>query len=461
MLITCPPNNKFPHFVFVGGGPTIGGADSKGLLIFFIDESPGDDTLRFQSHTNTEPEWISFGFEASVGIVSFLEKAERQNRHVRIAVLASNYEDDVLLADFDVSGFTTNYERLACSNRPTATVTPRSTTSFTPGGDPYNMMLQLINEARTREGLSKVVMDNNPAAQVHANNLLANCISSHWDIDGLLPGMRYSLGGGYQVNNENVSGSDYCKSEGLGYSPITSLSNEVQKAMDSWMNSSGHRETILKPYQKKVNIGLAWDRYNFVAVQQFETDFVEFTTLPQIRDSVLAMGGQVRNGANLEQGDHFRVIITYDPPPRKLTPGQISRAYGACLGRKVAHLSYKSAGEVNTTWWKECPSPHDYPPDSAAPTSALEAHQLWQEARLKWEGNKAEVNIISQKIKMSRFQLNDDSFTISADIGTVLDTYGSGVYQVYLWGMVDGKIELISEYAIFHGIPRPLGYGHL
>jgi len=120
-------------------------------------------------------------------------------------------------------------------------------------------------------------MGTNRAAQIHAENPLANCISSHWGIDGLTPDMRYSLAGGYQVASENVFGSDYCKSAGLGYSAISSISEEVQEAMDGWMNSPGHRENILRPRHRKVNIGLALDRYNFRAVQQFEGDYVELT----------------------------------------------------------------------------------------------------------------------------------------------------------------------------------------
>ena len=109
----CSPDNEITHFIFNGGGPTIGGEDSKRLLIYFIDETPSDG-LVYDSHTNTEPEWISFGHTASVGIINFLQKAESENRHVRIAVLDA--EGDVLLADFDVAGFETNYHRLACSS---------------------------------------------------------------------------------------------------------------------------------------------------------------------------------------------------------------------------------------------------------------------------------------------------------------------------------------------------------
>ena len=102
--------------------------------------------------------------------------------------------------------------------------------------------------------------------------------------------------------------------------------------------------------QRKVNIGLAWDRFNFMAIQQFEGDYIEYTVLPEINDDVLSMEGKVKNGANLEHGDHIRVSILYHPQPQPLTRGQIARVYGTCLGRKVALLSYKSSGTAESTW---------------------------------------------------------------------------------------------------------------
>ena len=38
--------------------------------------------------------------------------------------------------------------------------------------------------------------------------------------------------------------------------------------MRRWMGSPEHRDNILD--HKKVNIGLAWDKYNLKAVQHFE-----------------------------------------------------------------------------------------------------------------------------------------------------------------------------------------------
>ena len=318
-------------------------------------------------------------------------------------------------------------------------------------------MLALINEARVEAGLSAVVRGDNGAAQIHADHSLANCISSHWSIDGLTPNMRYSLAGGHQSANENVSGSDYCRLPGQGYRAISSISEKVREAMRGWMDSPGHRANILKPRQRKVNIGLAWDRYNFVAVQQFEGDYIEYTDLPAIDGGVLSMEGKLKNGANLEHGDHFRVTIFLHPPPHQLTQGQIARVYGSCLGRKVAFLSYRSAGTAESTW-SPCLSPYDVSADAPAPTSGNAAHALWEEARARYEALEESVPITVAKLRMSRWELDGGRFAISADLGDVLETHGPGVYEVNVFGVLDGNVDLISRYSIFHGIPRPASY---
>ena len=317
-------------------------------------------------------------------------------------------------------------------------------------------MLALINEARREAGLSAVVRGDNRAVQIHADNSLANCIGSHWSIDGLNPNMRYSLAGGYQSANENVSGSDYCRLPNQGYSAVSSVAEEVREAMEGWMDSPGHRNNILKPRHRKVNIGLAWDRYNFVAVQQFEGDYIEYTVLPAIHGSVLSMEGKVKNGANLEHGDHYRVVISYHPPPHQLTQGQIARVYGSCLGLKVAFLSYRSAGTAESTG-KPCLSPYDVSPDAPAPTSGSAAHDLWEEARARYEALES-VPITVAKVRMARWELDGNRFAISADLGGVLEAHGPGVYELNIFGILDGNANLISRYSIFHGIPRPAGY---
>ncbi len=55
-------------------------------------------------------------------------------------------------------------------------------------------------------------------------------------------------------------------------------------------------------------------------------------------------------------------------------------------------------------------------------------------------------NVISQK------------FTVSADIGEVVQRYGPGVYTVILWSQFGGEDEPVSEYSIFYGVEPPDTY---
>ena len=97
--------------------------------------------------------------------------------------------------------------------RPTATATlrPTATPRATPTPPPSveilrDLMLNMINEERELAGSNTVVLGHNGAAQIHADNLLENCISGHWALDGTTPEMRYAIAGGQQVNGENVAG---------------------------------------------------------------------------------------------------------------------------------------------------------------------------------------------------------------------------------------------------------------
>ncbi len=219
-------------------------------------------------------------------------------------------------------------------------------------------MLELINQARARAGAPPVILGDNHAAQLHAEAGLDNCFSSHWGIDGLKPYMRYSLAGGYQSNGENGRGSDYCITPYDGYRANQTIEQEIREAMYWWMNSPGHRRNILDKWHKKVNIGLAWDNYNFNAAQHFEGDYVEYDSVPAINDiGALSLAGQVKNSARFDQDDYFDISIYYDSPPHRLTRGQIARTYCYESGLPVAYVRKPLTGnwfynedEISTTY---------------------------------------------------------------------------------------------------------------
>ena len=198
--------------------------------------------------------------------------------------------------------------------------------------------------------------------------------------------MRYSLAGGFQSNGENGSGLDYCIRAADRYSPITSMDQEIREAMEGWMDSPGHRRNTLDPQHKRVNIGIAWDRYNTAMYQHFEGGYVEYDRLPTISDGILALSGQTKNGVRFRQERDIGLQIYYDHPPSTLTRGQLARTYCYDNGRLVASLrepltgGYRWTTHEFTTTHDPCPSPYDVAGDTPAPRSYAEAHRAWQQA---------------------------------------------------------------------------------
>ncbi len=212
--------------------------------------------------------------------------------------------------------------------RPTAKPRPTNTPLTATAGAPNlrhieekRYMLELINAEREKAGVGSVTLGDNIAAQLHADAALDNCISSHWGLDGLKPYMRYSLAGGYQSNGENGSGLGYCAKSSDGYAAKGDIRKEINVAMDGWMNSPGHRRNLLDPQHEKVNIGIAWDRYNTITYQHFEDHYAEYDRRPAISNGILSLSGQTGNGVRFSQKRDLGVQIYYDPPPHELTPG--------------------------------------------------------------------------------------------------------------------------------------------
>ena len=318
-------------------------------------------------------------------------------------------------------------------------------------------MLDLINAERAGVGRDPLVLGDNVAAQLHAEASLAHCFSSHWGVDGLKPYMRYSLAGGYQSNGENVSGINYCIKASDGYRALSGIEREIDETMEGLMQSSGHRRTILLPRYKKVNIGLAWDRYNMRVVQLFEGDHVEYTRLPDIESGTLSMSGKVKNGVKLGKDGDMGVQVFYDSPPHTLSVGQVALAYCYSLGLQVAALRVPLTGDwyypdhAFTMTYRPCPDPYTVPTDAPAPRSHDEAHAFWQAAYTASQ-TRFEVPITVPWVTAAEWIVADDAFSVSADLTDVLGEHGHGVYTIILWAPIDGEDTVISEYSIFYGV---------
>ena len=357
----------------------------------------------------------------------------------------------------------------------TRTPTPTATATPVPTATPHavnqtephlrhlkykSYALRLINEQRAGQGLEPVALGTNDAAQMHAEDALANCFSSHWGSNGLKPHMRYTLTGGRQYSSENVSGSNYCVKPGDGYVPVSDVDVEIRKSSDGFFRSPGHRRNILRPQHKKVNIGIAWDRHNFKMVQHFEGDYVEYEKAPSIQGGILSLKGRVKNGAGIGSEDGLGVQIYYDRPPRRLTLGQLSRTYCYGIGLEVAALREPLAGgwyypdDEFTTTQTTCPDPYDVSPTAPAPKSHKEAGVFWQSA---YDASRSSPtrSVTSPWITAGTWDASSSNFNVVADIGRVLQKHGPGVYTVVVWADIGAIREPVSDYAIFYKVDPP------
>ncbi|MYC34856.1 MAG: CAP domain-containing protein [Chloroflexi bacterium] len=328
-------------------------------------------------------------------------------------------------------------------------------------------MLNGINRRRADAGLAPVELGKNIAAQLHAEASLANCSGSHWGADGLKPYMRYTLAGGTQSNAENVSGLNYCIKRYDNFTPIESVEALIDKTMGGWMNSPGHRDNIMKPTHRKVNIGLAWNLYNIMLVQHFEGDYVEYNQLPAIVDGVLSLSGEFRNGASpwRKEGYHgVNIQVRYDPPPKELSRGQLANTYCYDYGDTLAFVQpslpegmiYQRGVSVSDT---ECADPYEAEANGG-PTSYQEAKAAWEQAR--FAAQMKPPNVWGKEVPIveaAMWHVTEEGFDVEARLpGFLMINRNPGVYTVMVWAGVNGNLSAISEYALWVGIDPPDAY---
>ena len=318
-------------------------------------------------------------------------------------------------------------------------------------------MLHMINKARRHVGVAPVKLGSNRAAQVYADNSLANCHGGHWSLDGLKPYMRYTLAGGYQVNKENASGDNYCFETKRFPSPDAAL----RESMAGLMRSKGHRENILNPTFRTVSLGISWDALlNLSVIQIFEGAYIEYHSLPMIQDGILSLSGTAVGGAGFSSEEDLIVALHWDPPPGPLTRGQVARVYSPDLGTPIVGIAApKEGGEPLDRFleYTPQPSPHSIRADIAPPKSKEESKELHREAKRVSEAQEPVIASVPM-LGASVWKVYANDFEVVADVGDALEKQGPGVYTVRVWAILNEESLLISEYSIWHGIERPGGY---
>ncbi len=325
-------------------------------------------------------------------------------------------------------------------------------------------MLGQINAARQDAGVEPVLLGQNPAAQSHAEAGLAGCLgSSHWNLEGLTPHMRYALTGGQQAIAENVNATWHCLA-GVEDPPVLGgIRRHIPNIMTSLLDSPGHRRTILNPHAHRVSLGLAHDEYDGYVVQLFERDYIEFTQVPQIDQAgVLSLAGHTRNGAGFSRPGDMVVRVYYDRPPRPLTRGQVAQVYSWELGEQVLGVvrppipeGIAAPEQATINIPLTCPHPADVPVSVLPPSSFKEAKQLKLDrksecvARRQWR-----PSVSVPYLTAAEWLAEGQDFALVLDLGDAL--VGPGVYMVVMWATLpDGEAVTVAAYPVFYQVDQP------
>ncbi|MSQ22287.1 MAG: CAP domain-containing protein [Dehalococcoidia bacterium] len=185
-------------------------------------------------------------------------------------------------------------------------------------------MLHLINADRKKAGLVPVKLGTNPAAQQHADDMLANFYLGHIDSGGMKPYMCYTLAGGLGSNGENAGyAGTQDPNDRANYAlldPKAHLASlEFGMMYDDASSDWGHRDNILRPEHQYVNIGIAYNRTRLALSQQFEEMYLNFSQAPRLQDGTLTLAGTLDPSV----GSLYSIDVYYDPPPTAYNHAQL------------------------------------------------------------------------------------------------------------------------------------------
>ncbi|VVB71147.1 Cysteine-rich secretory protein family protein [uncultured archaeon] len=217
-------------------------------------------------------------------------------------------------------------------NTPIPTVIPPS--SNVSLSDLKSYVLQLINKDRSDNGLPPVVLDDNVAAQDHAEEMLSLGVLSHWSSNGDKPYMRYTKAGGLGSVDENVAfQAVYSSDSSVMLDPKQALSNEEFQMMYNDSGSNwGHRDNILTKQHNKFSIGIGFDSTSLYLVEDFEDVYINWSQTPSFSNGTLSLSGINSLGKIHEIG------LFYDPLPTSLTKEQMAASHSYSLGSLIGYV---------------------------------------------------------------------------------------------------------------------------
>jgi uncharacterized protein YkwD len=187
--------------------------------------------------------------------------------------------------------------------------------------------LQQINSDRAANGTGPVSLGYNQAAQQHVDSMLYYDYFSHFDPQGYKPYMRYTLLGGVGADFENVAFFSYSVSHFTSTPAAEGAIKELESSMvynDSSCCDNGHRYNILNPLHNIVSIGVAYNATTLYFDEEFESDYINLnftaTSASAANPYYVTMTGSLIQSVAAPNS----IYIAYDPTPSAETTAQLN-----------------------------------------------------------------------------------------------------------------------------------------
>jgi uncharacterized protein YkwD len=144
-------------------------------------------------------------------------------------------------------------------------------------------MLELINRDRATQHLAPVTLDEGApqaAGQMHSDDMAKHGYLGHWGTDGSVPEERMTRAGGSDFDMENALCFTDMKERTLDGKPMIEAA-QIEKSESMFFNevppNDGHRQNILKPFHKRVGIGVSQplSTATEIAVPCFSQEFID------------------------------------------------------------------------------------------------------------------------------------------------------------------------------------------
>ena len=152
---------------------------------------------------------------------------------------------------------------------------------------------------------------------------------------------------------------------------------------------------------------------------------------------MLTLEGRLRNGATLPNAQSLGVSVYHDPPPKTLTPGQLSKTYCYNLGTLVAALrrppgprAFYPTDSFKSTQ-TECTDPYKVSADTPPPKWSEEARKQALVPRV--HPVFTTVTVVPW-VTATEWEVERQWFKVKADLGKIVKRHGPGVYTVMVWG---------------------------